>query len=50
MKKILGIIFVAALLVGGTSAVFFQTGSKLSADPGTGGMVIINADPGTGGM
>ncbi|MFZ7945710.1 hypothetical protein [Neobacillus sp. 19] len=49
MKKILGIIIVAALLIGGTKAV---TKSKELADPGKGGLKSVNMsyDPGKGGL
>jgi hypothetical protein len=48
MKKILGLVFVAALLIGGVAAV---KNIQVALDPGTGGHVIENLalDPGTGG-
>jgi hypothetical protein len=46
MKKLIGITFVAALLIGGISFAI----SKKTADPGGGGLQAASYDPGGGGL
>jgi hypothetical protein len=64
LKKLLGIVLVSALVIGGASVIVkashsawdpgtggLSTGNKVAYDPGTGGLSTFGVkDPGTGGL